>query len=70
MGWWVVALILKTVGIWAVAAGFIAQFNAALPASMVTAQAVLPWYFGGLLLIGLGKMAKWKCFGACMMHSK
>jgi len=55
-------------GIWALVAGFVTQFDSVAPASMATAQVVVPWYFGGVLLVGLGKMAKWKSCGVCMAH--
>jgi hypothetical protein len=70
LGWWIVALVVATFGVWAVAAGFIAQFNAGAAPSLATAQAVAPWYFGGLLLIGISKMVKWKSHGVCPMHGK
>ena len=67
--WWIGSLILLTIGVWALAAGFISHLHAAVPTDIETAKAVAPWYFGGLLLVGLGKMAKWKSHGACQAHN-
>jgi len=71
LGWWVVWLILTTVGVWAIATAFITQLGTGAAASVsATAMAVMPWYFAGILLAGLGKMAKWRCWGMCTMHKK
>ena len=67
--WWIISLILMTIGLWVLVTGFVMQFNSTAALATV-AQAVMPWYFAGILIFGLGKMAKWKCFGACMMHKK
>lgn len=61
-GWAIVALILGTIGLWGVVAGFTMQFGGA------EAVQVLPWYFVGLLLIMLAKMSKHKCCGMCHVH--
>jgi len=66
-GWWIVSLILMTIGFWALVTGFLMQFNST-EALATTAQTVMPWYFAGFLVFGLGMMAKWKSFGACSMH--
>lgn len=66
---WIIALILMTVGLWCLVTGFVMQFQSAATTLMATAQAVMPWYFVGFLLFGLGKIAKWKtCM--CPMHGK
>lgn len=62
VGWLIIALVLLTVGLWGVVAGFTAQFGGAAAAT------VLPWYFVGLLLIVLGKWAKWNAHGRCTVH--
>lgn len=60
-GWMLIAIILASLGIYGVAAGFVAQFYG-LPASLS-----LPGYFIGLILLMFAKLAKMKgC--ACMMH--
>ena len=64
--WMVVAWIVAAVGLWALVGGFATQFNSATP-TMVSYN-VLGWYFAGLLLIGLAKMAKWKAHGTCTVH--
>ncbi len=56
----VVAIILTTIGIWALAAGFIAQLQSVSPTSTATAMAVFPWYLIGVILLALGKWSKWK----------
>jgi membrane-bound ClpP family serine protease len=67
-GLWIVALILMTIGFWALVTGFIMHFTSTAALS-VTAQAVMPWYFAGFLVFGLGMMAKWKAC-SCGMHGK
>jgi hypothetical protein len=36
--------------------------------SLQTAIAVLPWYYIGFLVAGLGKMAKWQSHSECTLH--
>jgi hypothetical protein len=62
----VVGWILGAVGLWALVGGFATQFTSASPAAFNAN--VLGWYFAGLLLIGLAKMAKWKSCGTCTAH--
>lgn len=62
-GWALIALILFTIGLYGVAGGFIGQLGGA------AWSMVLPWYFIGLLLVMLAKMAKWKAHGTCRVHS-
>ncbi len=63
LGYMIVAWVLIALGIWALATAFIAQFNAAAP--MAT---LLGWYFGGVVLVGIAKMLKWKGHGMCPVH--
>jgi len=61
LGW-----ILGALGLWALVGGFATQFTSAAPT--VVNVNVLGWYFAGLLLVGLAKMAKWKACGCCSVH--
>lgn len=61
-GWLLVGVILLTIGLYGVVAGFVEQFAGAGP------SAVLPWYFVGILLIVFGKLSKWKSHAACPVH--
>ena len=64
-GWMILAWILAAVGIFALVAGFASQFGASDPTAINLT--VLGWYFGGIVLIGLAKMSKWKgC--SCGIH--
>ena len=62
-GFMILAVILFTLGIYSIAAGFIAQFNYA------AAGPVLVWYLIGVVLIAIAKMAKWKSFTSCPAHT-
>ena len=64
-GYMVVAWVLITIAIFLLVGGFTAQFNA--KADYLT---ILGWYFVGLLVFFLGKMAKHKACGSCGMHMK
>ncbi len=66
LGWTVLAWILMAVGLWALVGGFSTQFNSGDPT--VVNAVVLGWYFAGILVWGLGKMAKWKGHGSCPVH--
>ena len=66
-GFLLVALVLLSVGAFALVAAFATQLRAD-PLSQATAMSVLPWYFVGFLVMFLGKMAKWKAHGACPVH--
>ena len=70
MGMWIVSIILMTVGLWTVVSGFVIQFGIGSVPIATVAQAVMPWYFVGLLFLGFGKMAKWKAFCACNAHGR
>ncbi len=63
-GWLIVAVVLLTLGLYALVAGFSAQFQQGAGASTV-----LPWYFVGILLVVFGKLTKWKSHGTCPVHS-
>ena len=52
-GFGILAVILFAVGLWALAAGNVT---------------ILGWYFAGFLLLGVGKIAKWKGCGSCGTH--
>ena len=66
LGYLVVGWILGAFGIWALVGGFVTQYASGAP-TMVDVN-VLGWYFAGLLLVGLAKMAKWKSCGTCHIH--
>ncbi|MEK6887804.1 MAG: hypothetical protein AABX14_02545 [Candidatus Aenigmatarchaeota archaeon] len=66
LGFMVIAWILAAIGIWALVAGFATQLSSGAPT--VVNVVLLGWYFLGVLLIGLAKMAKWKSCGRCNMH--
>ncbi len=65
-GYGVLEWILKAVGLWALAAGFLAQFKSADPTTVNVT--ILGWYFAGFLLFGIAKLAKWKACGSCSVH--
>jgi len=62
-GWLLIALILLTLGVYSLAAGFTWQFTGYM------ASPVLLAYFVGILLVMFGKMSKWKSHNACSVHS-
>ena len=66
LGYMVVAWVLIALGLWALVAGFATQFNSATPTAVNLG--IVSWYFAGVLLIGLAKMAKWKSHGTCPAH--
>ena len=66
LGLMVVSWILFALGLWALVGGFAVQLNSALPTAVNIT--VLGWYFLGILLVGIGKMVKWKAHGACPVH--
>ncbi|MBI2076509.1 MAG: hypothetical protein HYT72_04650 [Candidatus Aenigmarchaeota archaeon] len=68
MGMMLVALVIMSVGAFVLVAGLANQFKAAEQLSQATAMAVLPLYFAGMLVLFIGKMAKWKSHGACPAH--
>ena len=68
MGMMLVALVIMSVGAFVLVAGLATQFKAAEQLSQATAMAVLPLYFAGMLVLFIGKMAKWKSHGACPVH--
>lgn len=61
-GYFLAALVLYTLGLWALVSGLLLQWNYA------DATRILPWYFLGFLLAGLGKFAKWQACVACPVH--
>ena len=70
LGYLVIALVLFTLGIFLLVAGFGWQFNSSTKLGDGLIGMVFASYFVGLLLIALGKMAKWKCCGTCSYHNK
>ena len=66
LGLMVVAWVLFALGIWALVGGFVTQFTSANPTAVNIS--ILGWYFFGVLLVGIGKMAKWKSHGMCPVH--
>jgi len=67
LGLMVVAWILFALGLWALVGGFATQFASGMPTAVN--GAVLGWYFLGILLVGVGKMVKWKSCGNCTVHT-
>ena len=66
LGLMVVAWILFALGLWALVGGFATQLNSAAPTAVNVG--VLGWYFLGILLLGIGKMVKWKSHAKCTLH--
>ncbi|HIG97147.1 MAG TPA: hypothetical protein HA230_02275 [Candidatus Aenigmarchaeota archaeon] len=66
LGFMVVAWILMALGIWALVGGFATQISSGAPTTVNVV--LLGWYFLGVLLVSLGKMAKWKACGRCTVH--
>ncbi len=66
LGLMVVAWILFALGLWALVGGFATQLNSGAPTAV--SVAVLGWYFLGILLVGVGKMVKWKSHAVCPVH--
>ncbi|MFA4906789.1 MAG: hypothetical protein WC602_00775 [archaeon] len=64
-GYTIIALVLGAIGIFLIAGGFIAQFY-----GKTDYLAILGWYFVGLIVVFLAKMAKWKACGNCKTHAK
>ncbi len=67
-GYMIVALILLTIGLYLIVAGFAWQFNSASRLGDGAAGMVLAAYFIGMLIVVFGKMAKWKAHGDCKVH--
>ncbi|MBI4896289.1 MAG: hypothetical protein HY832_01960 [Candidatus Aenigmarchaeota archaeon] len=65
LGYMLGAIILFTVGLYALIGGFAAQLN-----GTIIMTTVLGWYFVGILLMSLGKMLKWKSYETCHVHVK
>lgn len=65
-GWMVATWILLALGLWALVGGFATQFASNAPTAVNVT--VLGWYFAGVLLVGVGKMCKWKAKGCCTTH--
>ena len=63
LGYMVVAWILFAIGLYLLVGGFAAQFQS----TAITAEALV-WYFVGIVVLGLGKMSKWKSHGMCPVH--
>ncbi len=63
-GWLVVGLIFLTLGLFALVEGFKTQFN-----SYYGGNSVILWYFVGIILLMIGKMAKWKSHSTCTVHN-
>lgn len=66
LGYMIVAWILFAVGLWVLVGGFATQFSSGAP-TMFNGT-ILGWYFVGILIVGVGKMVKWKAHGACPVH--
>ncbi len=62
----VIAWILMALGLWALVGGFATQFGSSAPTAVNVS--VLGWYFAGILLVSLAKVAKWKGCGSCIPH--
>lgn len=68
LGVMLVALVIMSVGLFLLVAGLATQWRAAAPLSQQAAVDVLPWYFAAMLVLFVGKMAKWKSHGMCPVH--
>lgn len=65
-GFMILSWILFTLALWLLVGGFATQFQSSSPTSFSTTVAV--WYFVGIVVLGLGKMCKWKAHGNCPVH--
>ncbi len=62
--WMIAAVVLFAIGLWLVVGGLFAQWNQKADWLMV-----MVWYAVGFLILGFGKMCKWKsmnCPAHCM----
>jgi uncharacterized membrane protein HdeD (DUF308 family) len=59
----VLAIVLLTLGLYSVVAGFVMQF------SFASVSAVIPAYFVGVLLLVFGKLSKVKSHSVCEVHA-
>ena len=64
LGYAVVAWVLFAVALYLLVGGFASQFQ-----GLSTATVSIGWYFVGIVILFLGKMAKWKSHGTCTVHS-
>ena len=60
------AVIVMTLAVWALAGGFIAQFNSTTPTAFDVG--ILVWYLVGFVLLMVAKMCKWKAHENCPVH--
>lgn len=67
LGMGILGLILLTAGLYFVVWGFITQTVSAISWSLWNWNALL-FYLIGIVLIGLGKMSKYKGYGCCSVH--
>lgn len=61
-GYFIGAVVLMALGIWALVQGFIGQWNYA------SVMSVLPWYFLGALIVAIGKFFKFEACRNCPVH--
>ena len=68
-----IALVLLSLGIFGLVNGFALHLQAASAGIQMETMpmiGILVWYFGGMLLMLVGKMLKWKAHGVCPVHGK
>ena len=66
LGFMVVAWILFAAALWVLVGAFATQFTSGAP-TMFSLH-LFGWYLGGIIIAGIGKMAKWKAHGNCSVH--
>ena len=66
-GYGLVALVIIALGIYGLVNGF-ALHLASIQSDTQNYGTILVWYFAGLLLFKVGKMAKWKAHANCPVH--
>jgi hypothetical protein len=59
----IVAWIVLAIGLWALIEAIRLHWGLAAPMT-----SLLGWYFGAVVIIGIGKMLKWKSHGMCPVH--
>ena len=67
-GWSIAAAVLVAVGLLLAVQGFVVQLTLQGGWDMTTMSWILAYYFVGVVLIGGGKLLKWKAHGMCPVH--
>ena len=63
-----VSMVLMSLGLFVLVKAFASQLGMVAVDTMTAAIALVPWYFVGVLLVMLGKMAKCKAGCMCSLH--